>query len=630
MGLSEKAKQLQRTLENLWENQPDDLRLRDHLEGVRRDEALPGLTWFWGPELYRRNRVVFREFILAHFSEHVREGRLFARRVPWSEHGERLAGWLTATRSHRDPWLTRKLLRWKFAKEPWGLDWEACRNECLRDYQAADGQAAQGAVLEEYDLSFELDEPTALALYSANPACSSFLLRHLPTRFTWMGSAKRELWRIMFNTARAASDDQLAFALYRRQVDLKEWRRDVLRLADEVVDPVQLCDELRKRHPEGWELKPAEAVVLLLRRRGRDVMPYVREKLSTIVGDWSSESPASLLRLTRERGWWDLWVATARSARDPKAFNKEVGGLLDDAKLDEQRRIERLMALAGVSGEWNWPGLGLARVHSLRDDLAVRLYQRYPRLIHGPYKPHVVSNWWEAGRGLLDAAREAGDDDLVDLLASRFVMRVLYPTPVISAMAQGEIPKIVEDLARSFETLRERDENAFARRAANILTQVPVFTIHGYSHLLRTNVFARLLFVRSFSAFLAAPEAVGDLVEGSEIHVQMLAYRVLAQDDDRARVMAVDLLGILQGTLLRPLHRKTRLAAFGALANAARGDSDAARRVLVRARDALRLPDKKYPKEELVGLIGTILHDRPELRGPRERPVVYGLEETVA
>ncbi len=120
---------------------------------------------------------------------------------------------------------------------------------------------------------------------------------------------------------------------------------------------------------------------------------------------------------------------------------------------------------------------------------------------------------------------------------------------------------------------------------------------------------------------------LADLVEGSEIHVQMLGYRVLAQDDDRARVLAVELLDILLGTLLRPLHRKTRLAAFGALRNVVQADPVAAARVLARAREALALPDTKYPKEELIGLIGAILHARPELRGPRERPVVYGLVE---
>lgn len=104
----------------------------------------------------------------------------------------------------------------------------------------------------------------------------------------------------------------------------------------------------------------------------------------------------------------------------------------------------------------------------------------------------------------------------------------------------------------------------------------------------------------------------------------------MAQDDDRARRAAVEVLDILIGTLLRALHRKTRRAAFGALLSAARGDADAARHVLIRAREALRLPDKNYPKEELIGLIGGILHHRPELRGRGEQPLVYGLQEALA
>jgi hypothetical protein len=72
------------------------------------------------------------------------------------------------------------------------------------------------------------------------------------------------------------------------------------------------------------------------------------------------------------------------------------------------------------------------------------------------------------------------------------------------------------------------------------------------------------------------------------------------------------------------------LAAFGALLSAARADDDAAELVLGRAREALRLPDKRYPKEQLIGLIGGILHVCPGLRGAHERPVVFGLEEAVA
>jgi hypothetical protein len=76
------------------------------------------------------------------------------------------------------------------------------------------------------------------------------------------------------------------------------------------------------------------------------------------------------------------------------------------------------------------------------------------------------------------------------------------------------------------------------------------------------------------------------------------------------------------GTLLRPLQRDTRALAFTALANAADSLENAGL-ILDRARDAQNLPDLKYPKEKLLGLIARLLNQWPELRKPCEQPVVY-------
>ena len=101
-----------------------------------------------------------------------------------------------------------------------------------------------------------------------------------------------------------------------------------------------------------------------------------------------------------------------------------------------------------------------------------------------------------------------------------------------------------------------------------------------------------------------------------------LAYRALGLDDPRAREQASAHLPLLLGTLLRPMQRDTRTLAFGALANAA-NTVESARLVLERAKDALNLPDTRYPKEKLLGLMAQLLHSWPELRGANEQPVVY-------
>jgi hypothetical protein len=609
------ARRLRQTIEQLLTGQRDDARLRDHLTGLERDEALPGLTWFWGPLLYQRNRVLFRSFILNHFSDWDSSG-LRWRRVSWSEHERSLETWLAAARTNRDTALVRRLLRWKYAGKSWGVDNRAWNEALLRACQAASGPAARAIVLEEFDDWFELDEDTAVSLYEADKATRDFLLKHLPRTF-W-GEEKRTLWIRLLSAAANAGDEKLRFALYRRQVPVKQWSAEAQTLAERVADAGELNAALSLRHPEGYNLPLGDTFVKLLKARGRDVMPYVREKLKEVYGGWFAGKPGPLLALAAERGWWDLWAATIRVSSDNKLFNKHAGELLDDKRIDEADRLSRLGALAGVSREWNWPGFGLASVHGLDDALAAQLYARYPHLIHGPFRPHVTPTWWQGYPKLLHAAQQAGDDELVDLLASRYVAGSGHGKDRIAT---------VDQLAADYQALRDRDPAAFARRAANVLTRIPAFSIFGYQRLLRTNTLARLMFVRSFDAFLAVPQAVQDLVEGSDIHVQMLAYRVLAQDDDRARQLAVQSLDILLGTLWRPLHRKTRLAAFEALANAAAEDAKAARLVLHRAREALRLPDTKYPKEQLVGLIGRVLYARPELRRPREQPVVYRRQE---
>ncbi|HEU0158315.1 MAG TPA: hypothetical protein VFR00_03325, partial [Hyphomicrobiaceae bacterium] len=284
---------------------------------------------------------------------------------------------------------------------------------------------------------------------------------------------------------------------------------------------------------------------------------------------------------------------------------------------------EQLLALAGTSREWNWPGLGLAIIHHLDDPVACLVYQQYPDLIRGPLRANVTPTWWRDYPNLIKAAQAAADEDLVDTLASRYAVRIAWNRIWHPTRPRGPDETTTSELAAYYQAIRDRDASQFSRRASNVLTRIPAYASFNQSLLLRHNELARLLFVRSLEQYLLVPEAVQDLVEGSNIHVMMLAYRVLALPDPRARALAAANLEILLGTLLRPLHRKTRLAAFEALANAARHDAAIARRIHARAREALKLPDKKYPKPELIGLIARTLAAYPALASPAERPLVY-------
>jgi hypothetical protein len=598
--------------------QDDDLRAR--LEELTGQRAFGGFTWLWGPELYRRNRVLFRPVILAHFSTMQFVKKWHWEPVAWKGAiGQALEGWLAEVDRDDDVDLFRRLYQWKELQRGSRASANpAIRSDLVRRFEKASSAASRAVVLEKFNFGIELNTPTAVSLYQLDPApAGPYILRHLPSRWGW-GGEKRALWESLFSLAKGRGDNVFAMKLYRLQVPLDRWENDASALCQSTADAAALCAQLDEHHPEGWGLELGSRIVRLVDARGRDIVPYVLKHLKDIWPRWHRlDGYSKLLDRASAEGWWDLWSALLRTSAEPKAWNKIVCNLIDDESLPDAEIKRRLLLLTGVSREWNFGGFSMASVQQLDDATALALYDRFPELVRGPFKLHLQTGFWTSLPKLIRRVVAADDETLIDFLASRLVNRFK------TFWAAGNPLDELLPLADYFESLRNQDPARFARRAANVLTQVPSHTIFQYDRTLRENRLARLLLERSLEDFLDDPGALTDLIEASEIHVQHLAYRVLALDDDRARRAAAGNLDILIGTLLRPLHRTTRLAAFRALANASTTPASA-RRIVERARDALALPDKKYPKEQLVGLIGTILHRWPELRFPREAPVVYG------
>ncbi len=615
-------KDLEQTLRSLLAQPLADAALREQLEQLAAAEiSFSGFAWLFGPELYRRNRVLFRPFILSRFSTYMVLPKWRTQMVHWNAKAKVLEPWLAEVDKNDDTDLFRRLYEWKLSER---YDWrkrDARAQEIIADllkrFQAAGSPARRQVVLRKFDLWFELDEASACSLYSIDPAAAGpYILRRLRTG--WLGGApKRVLWRRLLELADLRHDEGFRWKLYHRQIPLEDWTKECLALCDRVKDPSALVQELERRHPEGWNLNLAEGFFQLVQRRGRDVFPYVMRHLRQVWGGWLTRgSYGKMADYAGERGWWDLWAALIRTCSGAREFNKHVLALLEDQSTPEKAVVERLLALAGVSREWNWPGLGLALVHQLDEAVALKMYQRFPALLRGPYKLHVQSHiWGQNYPKLLDSFLAAGDEEMIDLLASRLVTR---------CGRWGNASKMLADAEKLTDYYGglKADETAFSRRAANVLGQVPAYSIHQYNQLIRQNRLARLLFERSAGSYLADPNSLADLVEASEIHVMALAYRALGLNDARAREQAVRHLPLLLGTLLRPMQRDTRALAFAALANAA-GTIEPARLIIGRAKEALNLPDVRYPKEKLLGLISQIIHRWPELRTPRELPVIF-------
>lgn len=532
-----------------------------------------------------------------------------------------LESWLAEVDRNDDADLFRRLYDWKLNAR---FDWrkrDARTKEIIADllsrFRSAGSPARRQIVLRKFDLWFEFDETSACTLYSEDAqSAGPYILRRTPSGW-FGGQAKRGVWTNLLKLADQRKDEDFRWRLYRRQIPIADWINECLTLCGRVQDPEKLVNELQLRHPAGWGINLADSFFQLVQRRGRDVFPYVMRHLRQVWGGWFTRgSYGKMADYARDKGWWDLWSALIRVCSGPKEFNREIAALLENRSLPEKDIVDRLLMLAGVSREWNWPGFGLATVHQLDEPVALLFYERYPDLLCGPYKVHIQSNVWGANYPkLLDRFIAAGDEEMIDMLASRIVTRY---------GRWGQSQKMLHDAEKlaAYYTGLKSDEAVFSRRAANVLGQVPAYSISQYNQLVRENTLARLLFERSASSYLADPRSLADLVEASEIHVMSLAYRAFGLDDDRARAQAAIHLPLLLGTLLRPMQRDTRTLAFGAVANAA-GTSETARLILERAKDALNLPDVRYPKERLLGLIAQVIRRWPELRSPREHPVIY-------
>lgn len=619
-----KISDLEVHLRKLLKEPLPDVALRTSLEALASVEpCFGGLTWLWGPALYERDRILFKPLIMGRFASSYIDHRKRWQRVEWKgEAARQLDQWLAKADALDDVPLVRRLIDWKTRGTTWrGRDQKAFLAELRRRLQAAATPAAKSVELDKMNLWFQLDEDTALEVHRAEPiAGKRFILAHLPGSF-WTGANKRQPWLRLTETAKQAGDSGFAMELYRRQVPLNQWRQDVLALCDGTRDPVRLCEELERLHPRGMNRHLAEVFAELLGKRGRDVERYLLSHLREVWSFWGgSGSLTKMIDVCAGHEWWEMWAALVRiSGKD--RFSKEVLRLVGNTLLPDEVARQRLLLLAGVSRELNFPGLGLAQVQPLKFEATRALHARFPDLVRTVFRLHLQINAWESLSELVELFSRHGEHDLIDFIASRVMTWHFSWTP------KADTLRCVEMLVAIYDPLRRAQPAEFTRRAANVLGLIPAYGVWGGKDLVRTNKLARLFLERAVKSYLDDEHALADLIEAPNIFAQVIAYRALGSDDPRAPALATRHLTVLLGTLLRPIRRATRLAAFQALGNAASHDPESARRVLSRAKEAQALPDIRYPKENLLGVIGRVLHHWPELAGEREMPVIHGLEK---
>lgn len=602
------TKQLRKVLDQHLANTGlSDHALLAEFEIVAKARCFGALTQQWAPALYRRNRVVFRPFVIAHFSNLDVSHDWRWKAVKWPN---ALDAWMAEVDAADDIELFRRLWTWRHENAV--VQW---KKDLVTRYTAARDVAARRTVLEKMEMYFPIDEPTAIALYRADPTVGDFILAHAFQPWGVLRK-KREVWSELATMATARGDEKLRWALYRRQVDDKKWGDDVRAIAkDKSVGDEQLTAALTLRHPESVAAF-APVLLDLIELRGKAALPYVMLNVARLrsYGGADRGPFEKIVKRALKEDWLELWGALLRTVATQDEYLRAVKAQLQDRERPENELLERLTVLAGVGQEWNAPGFGIASIRPLDDATALLFHERFPQVLARQFRAHLVAGWWLAYPKLVSRLVDAGNEDLLDYLASRLVTRIVGGAP-------SEVKETVELLAAYYEG-HKRTPLELAQKAARVLGQIPAFALRGYDAVIRDNRLARLLFERSVSVYLEDPIVIRDLLEAPEIHVQILGLRALGLDDPRARALAAENVDLLEPTLLRALHRKSRIEAFRALANAAQ-TQQIAQRIVQKAKDAMALPDRRYPKEALVGLIGALLSRWPQARGAGETAVVY-------
>jgi hypothetical protein len=618
------VREVHEALDAVLSRGPRGVELKRALDEVSQRPWFGAFAYRWGPVVWAEDRVLFRPLILAHLGTHSLDAKAKPYLAWVGPEAPRLRAWLEDADGRGDVEVFRKLYEWRLMEGTLGefkgrKHDEVWRAELLRRVRAAKDRAARHTELGKLDLRVgELDEDTALGLYEADAiATQKFILGHLPS--PWSGDRKRLEWRRLLDATRARGDEDFHFKLYRNLIRQDTWRKDVLALARAEQDASRLVAGLEARHIDHHQGTAAEVFVELAELRGEAVLPYIMKHARSAFPRWGFFGPKQakglpdLLALCVRQGWWDTWSKLLKTSATAELWDKEVRQLVEDRKRPEPEVRRLLSSLAGSGVEWNFAGFSLANVQPLANATAAALYARFPDLLRGPYRMHASMGYRHALPKLVAAVLAANDEDLLDFLTSRHAMLQL-------SNRTEELKGSVELLTRYYEAL---PQGAFVQRAAGVLSMIPAYTLWNYAAILATNGLTRLLFERSTPLYLGSAAAVRDLLESPEIHVQALAFRILSQPEARARAAAAASVDLLQATLLRPLHRRTRLSAFSAMLRAAEHDEATARRLLSRMREALALPDKRYPKEELIGLMGKVLHLWPALREPAEQPRVF-------
>jgi hypothetical protein len=478
----------------------------------------------WGPALYERDSNFFERFLLRHLS--VREAPVIQALLPRIE-------------ADGNDELFHSLYARVTRPEAWNADLLALAGSPEPDERVLSALARRRLT----GYWFRLDGDTALAIYRRNPALfGDFVAGSVNAEVQSSAEAYSEL----LEEASRHGDENFYWRLFRQVAGPDEWVRAVRQLLVSTVPPDAILGELRRRHPEYVHDLDAAVLAELVEKYGGVVLPYIEENADWISRKGAAHLLAAAERLGDEALYWRIFFRVGNA----RQWNESLLELAKQplAAGDWAVALRLRTPPADATGRW-----------TLAPETALALYHRDAALA----RPMIEQWTRDVSVPLFEAAEQAGDEDLLDLLTTHVVWNLgwrvvydAYPTESerrykkVKASALAELEQWGQTITERLDRLYAASPASYVTAATRILSRLDQTDGWSFQRNLDRNPVFTYLYRRHHAAWLAAPAAVRELLETLNPLAEGIALEILGETGPAAADCTVENLPLLRAALL--------------------------------------------------------------------------------
>ncbi|MEM8533429.1 MAG: hypothetical protein AAGF95_21495 [Chloroflexota bacterium] len=477
----------------------------------------------WAPALYERNAIFFENFLVRHldsFRHHTIIEKLL----------------LQAEADGHDS-LFQGLYRKVVNEERWNAELYTLTNSSESDdmmLRAVRRRTFRG-------MWFGLSEKTALAIYHRNPDLfGSIVSDHVRRRWRRRGS---EDFASLRQAAMDRGDGAFALTIFRTIADETMWATEIRHLLRLNLPSKQIVSALQDRHPTNvWQFD-ADVLIELVRHYGSAVLPYLEQgSFYNIEGNWQTLLDA-VRKTGNEAAYWRIFLRIGH----PDAWNKALRVLLV-SPIDDATLQTTLQHCIPTSENMRW---------RLDNDTALQLYERLPDTAN----PLLERFVYESNCELWSAAESRNDEELLNFLSFRAIEhcnRLAWheslssdnqPTYGYGQKDLRQIEALSKLVVARFDRLVTESPALYVRHAAATLSYIEPHQIWNFKRSRRHNPIIVAVATQHYTAWLASPEAICELLESPSIFVQLLGLEFLSQGGKDAAQRIVENIRVLRALL---------------------------------------------------------------------------------